>query len=198
MNSEEALRSLRQLTVAKRQLHEGKSDQERRQVQLSMRSFSPQDRSIHTSETARRKPAFMLIPRLYPEQPTAASSEPTPTSPEPKRQLSWHTILTRKHTEAKHQKSVSLLPRPVVNIHTQKKRLKDLSLIEKLVDVSKAEKSRSLGGSPRSDSKGRIGFPFLISRVELANEVSASKCIRVEFSQKRHRTIHQSLTPKAN
>lgn len=195
MNSEEALRSLRQLTVAKRQLHEGKSDQERRQVQLSMRSFSPQDRSIHTSEV-RRKPAFTIIPRLYPEQPTAASTEPTPTSPEPKRQLSWHTILTRKNTETKHQKSISLLPRPVVNIHTQQKRLKDLSLMEKLVDMSKAERSRSLGGSPRSDSKGQIVFPFLISQVEPANEASTSKRIQVEFSQKRHRTLHQSLTPK--
>lgn len=181
MNSEEALKSLKQLTAAKKELHEGKPDQERRQVHLSLRSSSPLDRSAQTSARPRRKPAFTLIPRLYPEQ-NAASTEPTPSVASPKPQLSWHTILTKKHSESKMQKSLSP-SRPIVNIHTHKRRIKDLTELEKLLDISKASRSRSLNGSPRNTSQSNIVLPFVISRMQ---------------TKESHARSSSSLTPKSD
>ena len=173
VNTEESVKSLSMIAMVKKGLHDGRLDDGRRNVRLMMRSNSPKHRpSLSTNDQRPPRPTpaagFTLIPRLYPERANTQSAN-TSQCPTPQRQRSWDQILTLKTTQSRLQKSSSsglnLSKDRIVNIHTHKKRLKDLQAYEHVAESMNVSKSAYT--SPREDLGG---FPFLISAIEAREE----------------------------
>lgn len=153
-------------------LHEGQPDDDRRQVRLFIGSNSPRHRPSMSHGALAQKPppaaAFTLIPRLYPEKQQSHQSCNSSLNPTPQRKRSWDQILTLKSNQSRLQKSTSALnlsKDKIVNIHTHKKRLKDLRELDQLAESVAG--SRSAHVSPREELSS---FPFLINAIEIRED----------------------------